>query len=60
MELLWKHSYSQLKISPNENPVLLTEPNLNPTKQRKKIFEIFFEKFQVPALFIAAQGVLSL
>ena len=60
MELLWKHAFSQLKISPNEHPVLLTEPNMNPSKQRKRVFEIFFEKFQVPAIFIAHQGVLSL
>lgn len=60
MELLWKHAYSQLKISPNECPVLLTEANMNPIKHRKKMFEIFFEKFQAPAVFVAVQGVLSL
>ena len=60
MELLWKHAYSLLKISPNECPVLLTEANMNPIKHRKKMLEIFFEKFQAPAVFIAVQGVLSL
>jgi actin-related protein len=33
---------------------------MNPSKHRKKIFEIFFEKFQVPAVFVAIQGVLPL
>lgn len=33
---------------------------MNPIKNRKKMFEIFFEKFQVPAVFVAIQGVLSL
>ena len=33
---------------------------MNPMKHRKKMCEIFFEKFQVPALHIAIQGVLSL
>jgi actin-related protein len=33
---------------------------MNPTKHRKKMFEIFFEKFQVPAVFVAIQGVLPL
>lgn len=60
MELLWKHAFSTLKVSPSEYPVLLTEANMNPTKHRKKMFEIFFEKFQVPAVFVAVQGVLSL
>lgn len=38
MELLWKHAYSLLKISPNECPVLLTEANMNPSKHRRKMF----------------------
>ena len=33
---------------------------MNPMKNRKKMFEIFFEKFQAPAVFVAIQGVLSL
>jgi actin-related protein len=37
MELLWKHAFSQMKVSPNEHPVLLTEPNMNPTKQKKRV-----------------------
>lgn len=60
MELLWKHAFSLLKVSPNECPVLLTEANMNPSKHRKKMYEIFFEKFQVPAVYVAIQGVLSL
>ena len=60
MELLWKHAFSLLKIAPNECPVLLTEANMNPTKHKKKMVEIFFEKFQVPAVYVAVQGVLSL
>jgi actin-related protein len=61
MESLWKYAFNEvLKISPSECPVLLTEPNMNPTKHKKKLCEIFFEKFQVPALFVAVQGVLSL
>ena len=33
---------------------------MNPTKHRKRMLEIFFEKFQVPAVYVAVQGVLSL
>ncbi|MCL4123140.1 UNVERIFIED_CONTAM: hypothetical protein GTU68_006673 [Idotea baltica] len=60
MELLWKNCYSQLKVSSNDYPVLLTEANMNPAKHRKQMYEIFFEKFQAPAVFVAVQGVLSL
>ena len=38
MELLWKHAFSLLKVSPNECPVLLTEANMNPSKHRKKMY----------------------
>ena len=37
MQLLWKHTFSQLNIFSSQHPVLLTQPNLNPSKQRKKI-----------------------
>ena len=60
MELLWKHSFSELKKSPSQCAVLLTEANMNPIKHRKKIYEIFFEKFETPAAFVATQAVLSL
>jgi centractin len=60
MELIWKHVYSLLKVSPNECPVLLTEAIANPTRHKKKMLEIFFEKFQVPAAYVATQGILSL
>lgn len=40
--------------------MLLTEAPLNPRKNREKAAEIFFETFNVPALFISMQAVLSL
>uniref|UniRef100_F7DZD7 Actin related protein 1B n=1 Tax=Equus caballus TaxID=9796 RepID=F7DZD7_HORSE len=42
------------------HPVLLTEAPLNPSKNREKAAEVFFETFNVPALFISMQAVLSL
>lgn len=43
-----------------QHPVLLTEAPLNPCKNREKAAEVFFETFNVPALFISMQAVLSL
>eukprot|EP00274_Cyanoptyche_gloeocystis_P005801 CAMPEP_0196658520 /NCGR_PEP_ID=MMETSP1086-20130531/30109_1 /TAXON_ID=77921 /ORGANISM="Cyanoptyche gloeocystis , Strain SAG4.97" /LENGTH=381 /DNA_ID=CAMNT_0041992139 /DNA_START=96 /DNA_END=1241 /DNA_ORIENTATION=+ len=61
MEKIWSHVYTnELKIQSEEHPVLLTEAPLNPRRNREKAAEIFFETFNVPALFISIQAVLSL
>lgn len=61
MEGVWQHIYSdELKIRSEEHPVMLTEAPLNPYKNRERTAEIFFETFNVPALFISLQAVLSL
>ncbi|CAF4105689.1 unnamed protein product [Rotaria magnacalcarata] len=62
MEKIWTYIYSkdQLRSASEEHPVLLTEAPLNPRKNREKAAEIFFETFNVPALFISMQAILSL
>jgi len=61
MEILWQHIYkNELKVSETEHPVLLTEAPLNPLKNREMAAEVFFEKFNVPALYVSMQAVLSL
>jgi centractin len=62
MEKIWTYIYSkdQLSIFSEEHPVLLTEAPLNPRPNREKAAEILFESFNVPALFISMQAVLSL
>ena len=35
MELLWRHVFDNLKVSPKEHPILLTEAPLNPFSNRK-------------------------
>jgi centractin len=51
MELLWRHVFDNLKVSPKEHPVLLTEAPLNPFSNRKAAAELFFERFQSPSIF---------
>ena len=41
---------SRFILSLPQHPVLLTEPPLNPTRNRAQAAEIFFETFNVPAL----------
>ncbi|PRP80525.1 hypothetical protein PROFUN_11838 [Planoprotostelium fungivorum] len=60
MEYIWQYAYSEMRVQAEEHPVLLTEAPLNPKRNREKASEIFFETFNVPALFISIQAVLSL
>ncbi|CAH2036997.1 unnamed protein product, partial [Thlaspi arvense] len=57
---IWEHAFkSCLMIDPKEHPMLLAEPPLNTQQQREKAAELMFEKYKVPALFMAKNPVLT-
>lgn len=61
MEKIWHYVYeNELKTQPEDHPVLLTEPPLNPRRNRDIAAQIMFETFNVPALHLSIQAVLSL
>jgi len=62
MEHIWDHTFGpeKLNIDPTNSKVLLTEPPLNPLRNREKMIEVMFEKYGFDSVYIAIQAVLTL
>mmetsp|Transcript_4509 Transcript_4509/g.10546 ORF Transcript_4509/g.10546 Transcript_4509/m.10546 type:complete len:376 (+) Transcript_4509:52-1179(+) len=61
LERLWAHTFlDQLRIDPEEHPVVVTEAPMNPKKNRERYMELLFEKFSCPAAYVVIQAVMSL
>jgi actin-related protein len=58
-DILRKTLIDQLMINPRETPLLFTEPPVHNKEARLKLTEFMFEKFQVPAIFMAKAPVLA-
>lgn len=52
--------YNELKVSPEDHPILLTETALNTEKNRYKMAKLLFEQFDVPALYVENAPKLAL
>lgn len=60
-ERLLKHNfYEELCVAPEEHPVVFTETTGTEETQRRKLTELMFETFYVPAFYIENDNLLSL
>ena len=62
MEKIWQYVYEHEmnNAQSEDHPVLLTEPPLNPKQNREMAAQVLFEQFNVPAVYMGVQAVLSL
>ncbi|XP_016069169.1 PREDICTED: actin-like protein 7A [Miniopterus natalensis] len=58
---IWEYLFQkEMKISPEEHAVLVSDPPLSPHTNREKYAEMLFETFGTPAMHIAYQSRLSM
>src|SRR5206468_3948423 len=66
MEKLYHHTFfNELRTDPDisaltTNAVVVTEPPLNPRRNREQMTTIMFETFKIPALMLANSSVMAL
>lgn len=61
MEHIWQYCFeNELRVNPTEQNVMLTTAPNAPTENKKKMVEVMFERFKVPGVYVAIQGVLAL
>ncbi|GAB2295388.1 Actin- protein 4 [Dionaea muscipula] len=60
VDAIWDHAFREcLLVDPKEHPMLVAEPSANNPFQRERAAELMFEKYKVPALFLAKNAVLT-
>lgn len=61
MKHLWDYTFHEkLCVDTQGRKVLLTEPPMNPVKNREKMAEVMFEDYGFGGLYVAIQAVLTL
>lgn len=61
MREVWRHTFEdKLQIDCSKTKVLLTEPAMNPKRNREKLITEMFETFQFEGVYVAVQAVLTL
>ncbi|SOV01953.1 probable actin-like protein ACT2 [Ustilago sp. UG-2017a] len=61
MRHVWNYTFDEkLRIDPQGRKILLTEPPMNPKKNREEMCQIMFEEYGFDGVYVAIQAVLTL
>lgn len=61
MRHVWNYTFDEkLRIDPRGRKILLTEPPMNPKKNREEMCRIMFEEYGFDGVYVAIQAVLTL
>jgi len=61
MQHLWDFTFAEkLQVDPTGRKILLTEPPMNPLKNREQMCEVMFERYNFGGVYVAIQAVLAL
>jgi actin-related protein 2 len=61
MQHLWDYTfYEKMRVDTTGRKILLTEPPMNPLKNREQMCEVMFERYQFGGVYVAIQAVLAL
>merc|ERR1711892_281967 len=60
MQHVWDYTFGpeKMNIDPKECKIMLTEPPMNPLKNRQKMIEVMFEHYGFDGAYVAIQAVL--
>ncbi|KAL2353540.1 actin family [Cryomyces antarcticus] len=61
MQHLWDYTfYEKMHLDPTGRKILLTEPPMNPLRNREQMCEVMFERYNFGGVYVAIQAVLAL
>ena len=61
MQHLWDYTFHEkLKVDTQGRKILLTEPPMNPLKNREQMCEVMFDRYGFNGVYVAIQAVLAL
>lgn len=61
MQHLWDFTFfEKMKVDPRGRKILLTEPPMNPLKNREQMCEVMFDRYGFGGVYVAIQAVLAL